>query len=283
MLMSTNELFKKAYDGGYAIPAINTQGGNYDIISAICLAAEEQQSPIILAHYLATGQYSGHDWFYQTAKWMADKVSVPVAIHLDHGDSYENCMKMLQIGFNSIMYDGSNLEIEDNANRTQEIVKVCHSFGVPVEAEVGELIRLDAEGNAGKISNIADPKQVRKFLNICSPDSLAVGIGNAHGYYAEVPDIRLDILEAIREFSSIPFVLHGCTGMDEDMIKKAISLGVVKINFGTQIRYQYLKYLKEGMDTDIQGHSWKLSQYAQQKLKNDVVDIIKLAGSDNKA
>ena len=99
--------------------------------------AEELQSPVILAHYVSTGEYSGHDWFYETAKWMAEKVSVPVAIHLDHGDSFERCMEMLHLGFTSIMYDGSNYPVEENARRTEEVAKVCRAFHVPLEAEIG--------------------------------------------------------------------------------------------------------------------------------------------------
>ena len=109
MLTTTYEMLQKAYEGHYAVPAINTQGGTYDIIRAVCMAAEELRSPVILAHYVNTGAYSGHDWFYETAKWMAAKVSVPVAIHLDHGDSFERCMEMLKLGFTSIMFDGSAL------------------------------------------------------------------------------------------------------------------------------------------------------------------------------
>ena len=104
MLTTTYEMLQKAYEGHYAVPAINTQGGTYDIIRAVCMAAEELRSPVILAHYVNTGAYSGHDWFYETAKWMAAKVSVPVAIHLDHGDSFERCMEMLKLGFTSIMF-----------------------------------------------------------------------------------------------------------------------------------------------------------------------------------
>ena len=115
MLTTTYEMLQNAYKGHYAVPAINTQGGTYDIIRAVCMAAEELRSPVILAHYVNTGAYSGHDWFYETAKWMAAKVSVPVAIHLDHGDSFERCMEMLKLGFTSIMIDGSALPVEENA------------------------------------------------------------------------------------------------------------------------------------------------------------------------
>lgn len=145
-------------------------------------------------------------------------------------------------------------------------------------------MRLDNTGVVMENKNIVDPEEVRRFLSLCQPDSLAIGIGNAHGYYQGVPEIHLDVLEAVRRFTDIPLVLHGCTGMDESVIKEAIKLGVAKINFGTEIRYKYVEHYEEGLKTmNHQGHSWKLSQYASEKLKEDVVKIIRLAGSEGKA
>lgn len=283
MLTNNLEMLQDAYKNHYAIPAINTQGGNYDIIWAACKAAEELRSPIILAHYVSTGAYSGHDWFVEVCKWCANKVSVPVSIHLDHGSDFDICMQALKLGFNSIMIDGSTMSIEENAALTNEVIKVCHEFNVPVEAEIGELQRLDADGMVLDNENTADPGQVRRFLELCQPDTLAIGIGNAHGYYKGEPKIKLDVLEKVKEFTNVPFVLHGCTGMKQDIIKKAISLGVSKINFGTEIRYKYLEHYKEALNnTDHQGHSWKISKYAADLLSEDIKDIIQLSGSDNK-
>ena len=236
MLVTSKEMLEKARREHYAVPAMNTQGGNYDIIWAICRAAEEMHSPAILAHYVATGAYSGDDWFVEVCKWCANKVSVPIAIHLDHGDSFDICMKSLKNGFTSLMIDGST-----------------------------------------------KPKQVRQFLELCQPDSLAIGIGNAHGYYKGEPDIKLEVLEEVRKFTDIPFVLHGCTGMREDIIKEAIKLGVAKINFGTEIRYKYVEHYEEALKTNHQGHSWKLSQLANDALTEDIKKIIRLAGSEGKA
>ena len=283
MLTTSREMMKRAYEGGWAVPAINTQGGTYDMIRAICMAAEELRSPVILAHYVSTGGYSGHDWFYETAKWMAEKVSVPVAIHLDHGDSFERCMEMLQIGFTSIMFDGSNLSVEENAGKTEEIGKVCRVFGVPLEAEIGELARLDDQGHQMGTSNIADPEVVRRYLSLCKPDSLAIGIGNAHGFYNGSVNIHVEVLEQCRTFTDIPFVLHGCTGMDEELVRRAIKSGVAKINFGTQVRCNYIQYLKEGLAANQdEGHAWKLSSYAESRLREDIKDIIRLAGSEGR-
>ena len=283
MLTTNHKELKKAAREGYAIPAINTQGGSYDIIRAICKAAEELHSPIILAHYVSTGAYSGNDFFVEVAKWCANRVSVPVSIHLDHGDGFPICMEALKLGFTSLMIDGSTHPIHENAAMTEEVIHVARCFGVPVEAEIGELQRLD-NGVPAVNKNIANPDEVREFLSLCHPDTLAIGIGNAHGYYKGEPDIHLDVLREVRKFCDLPLVLHGCTGMKESVIREAISLGVAKINFGTEIRYKYIKHLKEAMDTlDHQGHSFKISQAASDALSEDVKSIIRLSGSEGKA
>jgi len=284
MLVTTKEMLEKACREGYAVPAINTQGGTYDIIRAVCMAAEKTGSPVILAHYLSTGAYSGHQWFYETAKWMAQQVDVPVAIHLDHGDTLAHCREMLGYGFTSLMFDGSMHPLEENARLTNEVIALAHKTGIPVEAEIGQLARLDDQGNVTESAGRADPDTVREFLKLCQPDSLAIGIGNAHGFYKGKPDIRVEILEECRAFTDIPFVLHGCTGMDEQLIHRAVKSGVAKINFGTQIRCQFVQYLKDGLYEGVdQGHAWRLSQYASSRLEGDIEGIIHLAGSAGKA
>ncbi len=284
MLVTAKEMLQKAYKGRYAVPAINTQGGTYDIIRAICLAAEELQSPVILAHYMNTGAYSGHEWFAETAKWMAKQVSVPVAVHLDHGDCFDHCIQMLLFGFTSIMYDGSMLTLEENAAKTSQVINACHAVDIPVEAEIGQLSRLTDQGEIMGKANVAKPELVKEYLNLCCPDSLAIGIGNAHGFYKGPVEIHVDVLENCRSFTDIPFVLHGCTGMDDALIERSIQAGVAKINFGTQVRCQYIEHLKEGLKKGVdQGHAWRLSQYASDKLKEDIKGIIRVAHSEGKS
>ncbi|MBR5968826.1 MAG: class II fructose-bisphosphate aldolase [Lachnospiraceae bacterium] len=284
MLTTNAAQLVRAAKEGYAIPAINTQGGSFDIIRAICKAAEELHSPVILAHYVATGAYAGNDFFAEVAKWCADRVSVPVSIHLDHGDSPEICREALDLGFTSLMIDGSTRPVEENAALTAEVLRMAEPYQVPVEAEIWELLRLDETGAAMENKNIADPEMVKEFLSLCAPDTLAIGIGNAHGYYHGEPDIHLDVLQEVRKFTDLPLVLHGCTGMREEVIREAIRLGVAKINFGTEIRWKYVNHYREGLDSlDHAGHSWKISQYASDKLAEDIKGIIRLAGSEGKA
>ena len=206
-------------------------------------------------------------WNYrEAAKLLAERYHVVLPVLDGHADS-----------------DAPFTAIEENAAMTQEVVKVAKAFDVPVEAEIGELQRLD-NGVVMENKNIADPEQVRQFLSLCNPDTLAIGIGNAHGYYKGKPDIKLEVLEAVRQFSDIPLVLHGCTGMEESIIKDAIKLGVAKINFGTEVRYKYVQHYEEALKTlNHQGHSWKLSQFACDALSEDIKNIIRLSGSEGKA
>ena len=187
-----------------------------------------------------------------------------------------------------IVFD-NNQGIEELYKQIDEFIESCKFQPLSAtkiivnKEEIEELLRLDEAGSQMENKNVANPEQVRQFLDLCQPDSLAIGIGNAHGYYKGEPDIKLEVLEEVGKFTDIPFVLHGCTGMREDIIKEAIKLGVAKINFGTEIRYKYVERYEEALKTNHQGHSWKLSQMANDALTEDIKKIIRLAGSEGKA
>ena len=282
-LVTSKEMALDAQKRGYAVPAINTQGGNYDIIRAICEAAEEERSPIMLAAYVKNTRYYGMEWFAQVSKYFAGKVSVPVAVHLDHGDTFESCIKAISLGFTSVMLDCSHDSIPDNIAKTNEVLKAARVVNVSVEAEVGELLRYDEDGNPLENQNMASAKDVEQFVAGCQPDLLAVGIGNAHGFYKGKPNIRLDLLREIRAITDIPLVLHGSTGIPEEDVKEAIRIGIAKINFGTLVRHKYMEYYREGLDTlDHNAHSWKVAEYAEEKLKDVIKDIIRLSGSNDR-
>lgn len=279
MIVTAAELMADAQEKKYAVPAINTQGGNYEIIRACIEAAEETGSPMMVAMYVANIHHYGMEWFAETSKYLGKKSTKPVVLHLDHGDTFENCCKAVKCGFTSVMLDSSHDSIDDNIKKTNEVMKMAHSTGVSVEAEVGELQRLD-DGVVAENKNLANVEDVQKFVANCQPDMLAVGIGNAHGFYKGKPNIRLDVLQEIRNITDIPLVLHGSTGMAEDVVKEAIDIGICKINFGTLIRHKYMEYYKEGIDTlDHDAHTWKVAQYACNKLKDVVKEIIELSGS----
>ncbi len=280
MIVTAAELMADAQEKKYAVPAINTQGGNYDIIRACIEAAEEVGSPMMVAMYVANVHHYGMEWFAETSKYLGGKSSKPVVLHLDHGDTFENCCKAVNCGFTSVMLDCSTDSLDENIRKTNEVIRMAHATGVSVEAEVGELQRLDGDGAAAENKNLASVEDVQKFVDNSQPDMLAVGIGNAHGFYKGDPDIRLDVLQDIRNITDIPLVLHGSTGMKEEIVKEAIDIGICKINFGTLIRHKYMEYYKEGIDTlDHNAHSWKVAQYACNKLKDIVKEIIDLSGS----
>ncbi|MFR5152192.1 MAG: class II fructose-bisphosphate aldolase [Ruminococcus sp.] len=206
-----------------------------------------------------------------------------MAIHLDHGDSFDICMKSLKNGFTSLMIDGSTKPIEENARLTNEVIKVAKCFDVPVEAEIGELLRLDEAGAQMENKNVANPSRSVSFWICVSRIPWLLESEMLMDIIRVNSDIKLEVLEEVRKFTDIPFVLHGCTGMREDIIKEAIKLGVAKINFGTEIRYKYVEHYEEALKTNHQGHSWKLSQLANDALTEDIKKIIRLAGSEGKA
>lgn len=280
MVVTSADLMADAREKKYAVPAINTQGGNYDIVRACIEAAEEVGSPMMVAMYVNNVHHYGMEWFAETSKYLGGKSTKPVVLHLDHGDTFESCCRAVKYGFTSVMLDCSCDSLDDNIKNTNEVIRMAHATGVSVEAEVGELQRLDGPDAGKENQNLANVDDVKKFVETCRPDMLAVGIGNAHGFYKGEPNIRLDVLQDIRNITDIPLVLHGSTGMAEDIVKEAIKIGICKINFGTLIRHKYMEYYKEGIDTlDHNAHSWKVAQYACNKLKDVVKEIIELSGS----
>lgn len=280
MLVTLRKLMKDAREKGYAVPSINTQGGNYDIIRACVEAAEEANSPMILAMHAANVNYYGTYWFAKVALHFAEMTPVPVAIHLDHADTFDACMRAIKCGFTSVMLDCSKDSIDDNIRKTNQIIRCAHAVGISVEAEIGELQRVDADGVAIENKNIASVEDVKRFATNCRPDVLAVGIGNAHGFHTGEPDIRLDVLEAIRATTDIPLALHDSTGMAEEVVRNSIDLGINKINFDTLVRHRYMEHYKEGIETlEHKDHSWMVAKYAEEKLKTTIQDIITLVGS----
>ncbi|MDR2888748.1 MAG: class II fructose-bisphosphate aldolase [Lachnospiraceae bacterium] len=281
MICSIKDMVNKAYEGHYAVPAFNTQGGNYDITQAICQAAEESRSPIILAHYDTCSDYAGLDFFVEISKWCANKVTVPVAIHLDHGSSVELCKRAIDLGCSSVMYDGSALPLEDNAENAKTIIKYAAERGVSVECEIGRM--LSSMENAAVAENCARIEDVLAFLELVRPDALAVAIGNAHGFYTEKPVLNFRLLEQIGEKTQMPLVLHGGTGIPEEDVQKGISLGIAKVNIGTEIRCNYVQYLYEGIEQmGMTEHAWKIEKKAIARMVSDIKEKIVMCGSGNR-
>jgi tagatose 1,6-diphosphate aldolase GatY/KbaY len=280
VLCTNLDQLRRARREGYAVPAINTQGGNYDIIMAICKAAEALKSPVILAHYVSTGAYSGHDWFYQVAKWCAQKVSVPVSIHLDHGSDFEICMEALRLGFTSLMIDGSTLPFDGNVTLTRQVVEMAS--GLPVEAELGTVGGKEDTHEAQ--AQYTDPDEAAEFVRLTGITSFAVAIGTAHGVYKGEPKLDLNRLSEVRARVDIPLVLHGTSGVPEDQVRECIRRGICKVNYATELRMVFTAGVKKAMEENPSAFDPKKYLGPGRKaVMERVRELIRLCGSDGKA
>ena len=287
MLVSATEMLNKAREGKYAVGQFNIN--NLEWTKAVLSTAQENNSPVILGVSEGAGKYmTGFKTVAAMVKAMLEemKITVPVALHLDHG-TYEGCYKCIEAGFSSIMFDGSHFPIEENVAKTTELVKVCHEKGMSIEAEVGS-IGGEEDGVVG-MGEIADPQESKKIADL-GVDFLAAGIGNIHGKYpANWKGLDFNALAEIKSLiGNLPLVLHGGTGIPADMIKQAISLGVAKINVNTECQLYFQeatrKYIEEGKD--LQGKGFdprKLLLPGTEAIKVIVKEKMELFGSINKA
>lgn len=287
MLVSAAQMLKDAKAGKYAVGHFNIN--NLEWTKAILLTAQELNSPVILGVSEGAGKYMCG---FKTVTAMVDAmvnelgITVPVALHLDHG-SYEGALKCIEAGFSSVMFDGSHYGIEENIEKTKEIIALAHSKGISVEAEVGA-IGGEEDGVIGG-GEVADPNECKMIADL-GVDMLAAGIGNIHGKYpANWKGLRFDVLANIQELTGeMPLVLHGGTGIPADMIKEAISLGVSKINVNTECQLAFAdatrKYIEAGKDLEGKGFDpRKLLAPGFEAIKATVKEKMELFGSVNKA
>lgn len=286
-VVSAREMLLKAHKEGYGIAQININ--NLEWIKAVLTTVEELKSPVILGVSEGAAKYMGGYRNVMAMVHELDKfynVTVPVAVHLDHG-TYEGSYKALEAGFTSIMFDGSHYPFAENLEKTKEIVAACHAKGVSVEAEVGS-IGGEEDGVIG-MGEIADPKECAA-LAATGVDMFAAGIGNIHGKYpANWKGLNFEVLEEVQRVTNgIPLVLHGGTGIPEHMVKKAISLGVSKINVNTELQLAFAaatrKYIEAGKDLEGKGFDpRKLLNPGYEAIKQVIREKILMFGSDNKS
>ena len=287
MLVSAAKMLKDAKAGKYAVGHFNIN--NLEWTKAILLTAQELNSPVILGVSEGAGKYMcGFKTVTAMVDAMVDElgITVPVALHLDHG-SYEGALKCIEAGFSSVMFDGSHYGIEENIEKTKEIIALAHSKGISVEAEVGA-IGGEEDGVIGG-GEVADPNECKMIADL-GVDMLAAGIGNIHGKYpANWKGLRFDVLANIQELTGeMPLVLHRGTGIPADMIKEAISLGVSKINVNTECQLAFAdatrKYIEAGKDLECKGFDpRKLLAPGFEAIKATVKEKMELFGSVNKA
>ena len=286
-LVSAKEMLQKAKAGHYAVGQFNIN--NLEWTKAILLTAEECKSPVILGVSEGAGKYmTGCKTVVGMVNGMLEElnITVPVALHLDHG-SYEGAKKCIEAGFSSIMFDGSHLPFEENVEKTKELVAICNEKGMSIEAEVGS-IGGEEDGVVG-MGECADPKECKAIADL-GVTMLAAGIGNIHGKYPENwTGLQFDVLDDIQKLTGeMPLVLHGGTGIPEDMIKKAISLGVSKINVNTECQLSFAeatrKYIEAGKDLEGKGFDpRKLLAPGAEAIKATVKEKMEIFGSIGKA
>ena len=283
MLVSAKEMLQKAKAGKYAVGQFNIN--NLEWTKSILQTAQELKSPVILGVSEGAGKYMcGYTTIVGMVKGMINElgITVPVALHLDHG-SYEHALKTIEAGFSSVMFDGSHYPIAENIEKTKEIIRIAHEKGISVEAEVGSIGgEEDGVIGGGEVADVNECKQIADL----GVDMLAAGIGNIHGKYpANWAGLRFDVLEKISEATDpMPLVLHGGTGIPADMIKKAISLGVSKINVNTECQLSFAaatrKYIEEGKDLEGKGFDpRKLLAPGAEAIKATVKEKMELFGS----
>ena len=281
-LVTTNEMLKKAQEGHYAVGAFNVE--NMEMVMAVIKAAEEMNAPVIMQTTPSTVKYAGLDYYLANVRTAAERSKVPVAMHLDHGSSFELAMQALRTGYTSIMIDGSHESFEDNIALTSRVAAACAPSGISVEAELGKVGGKEDDLDGGDENPYTDPQQAKEFAERTGVTSLAVAIGTAHGIYKGTPKLDLDRLSEIREVVSVPLVLHGASGVPDDAVRESIRRGICKVNFATELRIAFSdgvkEYLKENPD------AFDPKKYGAVGMKH-VTELVKqkisVCGSEGKA
>jgi fructose-bisphosphate aldolase class II len=283
MLVTLNEVLKKAREEHYAVPAFDC---TEDIlIRTILDTAEEKKSPIILMaleHDLAG---NGMKYITSIVRGVADEYDIPIVLHLDHATNFEIIEKAIENGFTSIMYDGSMLPFDENVQNTKTVVQMAQGKGITVEAELGHVAGKDIDGSSAGETMLTDPEEVVKFINLTGIDALAVSIGTAHGVYVSTPDLKIDRLIDINKVSSVPLVLHGGSGTPIDQVQKAIKNGITKVNLYADLRIALMEGVKKAIYVQkrIDPLPDELFKPAKDILRDKIIEKIDMVMSANRA
>lgn len=279
-LVTTKKMLLDAQKGGYAIGAFNVE--NMEMVMAVVAAASELRAPVIMQTTPSTVKYASLKYFYENVKVAAESVDIPVAIHLDHGDSFDLAMQALRTGYTSIMIDGSHNPYEQNISLTKSVADACRPSSVPVEAELGKVGGKEDDLDGGR-GGLTDPKEAAEFVNRTGVTSLAVAIGTAHGIYTGEPKIDLERLSQIRNNVDIPLVLHGASGLSDEVIKECIKRGICKVNFATELRIAFSNGVKKVLDDIPDTYDpKKYGAVGGENIKQLVKNRIKVCGCDGK-
>lgn len=269
-LVTLSDILSIAEKEKTAIPAFNID--NLEIPETIVEVAEELQRPIIFSIGQGAIKMGGLYYLADVVKSLASTASIPITLHLDHGASYEQTITCLRAGFTSVMIDGSGYPLQENIALTQKVVQAAHAVGVSVEAELGAIGGVE-DGIAAKHSNLVDVQDVKQFISQVDVDALAIGIGNAHGIYKGRPNLDFALLQQVKNVNPPPLVLHGGSGIPDDMIREAIRIGIRKINVATEIRLAFLSGIEESIS---EKNIYKMYSTAKHMVKNLAAEKIRL-------
>lgn len=282
-LVSMNEFLPKAKEKKFAVGQFNMN--NMEFAQAIMEAAMELKSPFIYGVSEGALKYMGMEYTVAMAEAAAKKSGLPIALHLDHGSSFEVAMACIRGGFSSVMFDGSHYSFEENIALTKEIVKAAHAMGVSVEGELGTIGGVEDDISVDEAdAALAKPEEAIRFWEETGVDALAIAVGTAHGMYAGEPQIRFDIIEEVTSKIPVPIVLHGGSGVPDEMIRRAIAAGVGKINVNTENQVACTDAIREVLNNDAKVYDPR--KYLS-PAKKAMVEVVKskmvLFGSDNQA
>lgn len=282
-VVTTKEMLLKAQREGYAVGAFNAE--NMEMVQAVIEAAKALKAPVIIQTTPGTLDYGSPELFSAMVLEEAGQAAIPAALHLDHGNSFELAARALKTGYTSIMIDGSKEKFQKNVSISSEVVRMAHAMGIPVEGELGTVGgKEDSHSVSESEKTYTDPAEAEEFAKLTQVDSLAVGIGNAHGFYKGVPKLRFDILEETRKRVTIPIVLHGASGIPDEDVKKATGLGICKVNFATELRDAFSRGLKEYLSANPSAFDpKKYGAAGREAVKKLVMHKIEVCGSAGKA
>ncbi len=281
-IISTKYVLEKAQKGGYAVPAFNIH--NLETLQVVVEAAAEMKSPVILAGTPGTYSYGGVENIVGIVEALSKEHDIPLSLHLDHHEDFDDIKYKVDAGIRSAMIDGSHLSFEENVKLVKSVVEFCHKNDVSVEAELGRLGGAEDDLVVDEKDTLyTNPKQALEFVERTGIDSLAVAIGTAHGLYKSEPKLDFERLEEIRNIVSIPLVLHGASGLSDEDIQRAISLGICKVNVATELKIAFSgalkEYFKENPDAE---DPRKYMKPAKAAMKEVVKKVIRVCGSQDK-
>jgi fructose-bisphosphate aldolase class II len=282
-LVPVTEMLLKADKEGYAVGAFNAN--NMEIVQAIMEAAEKENSPVIMQASQGAIKYAGLDFITGMVKLAAERSRIPVALHLDHGTDFDQVVKCIRSGFSSVMYDGSKLPLEENIAITKKVLEIARPVGVSVEAELGKIGGTEDDIHvSAREAMYTDPEEARVFVEATGVESLAIAIGTAHGQYKGEPQLDFDRLEKIKKLVKIPIVLHGSSGVPDESVRKAIGLGVCKVNIDTNIREAFVWEMHKVMaENPKEIDPRKILGPAREAVVEVIREKIRVFGSSNKA